>query len=137
MWSSKRKRTAAKIDTLIGSEACLTGDLNFSGGLHIDGVVKGNINSATDSPALLSLSAQAVVEGEIDVSNMILNGTVVGSIRCSERLEIGPTARITGDTYYNVLEIAGSAQVNGRLICCREQDGAPPQAMPDESAPPK
>jgi cytoskeletal protein CcmA (bactofilin family) len=103
------------IDTLIGVTTDMRGDISFSGGLRIDGKVKGNITSRSDDNSTLVLSENAVVTGDVSVPHMIVNGKIKGNVRSVERLELQPKAEIVGDVTYKVLEIAAGAQVNGAL----------------------
>lgn len=116
MLGSNRKKKTAKIDSLIGENTEITGDVKFSGGLHVDGKIKGNILAEGDSNSVLSLSDQGMVEGEIHVPYNIIDGTVTGNVYSCDHVELEARARITGDVYYNLLEIAGGAQVSGRLV---------------------
>jgi cytoskeletal protein CcmA (bactofilin family) len=112
-----KKFRAPKISTVIGSGTTIHGDVNFTGGLHVDGLVCGNVmvEEGGDESAL-TLSEQGRVEGDIQVPNVILNGTVVGDVYASERVELAPKAKVTGTVYYNLLEMAMGAEVNGQLI---------------------
>jgi cytoskeletal protein CcmA (bactofilin family) len=103
------------IDTLIGVSTEMKGDITFSGGLRIDGKVKGNILAKSDDNSTLVLSENAVVTGDVSVPHMIVNGKIKGNVRSSERLELQPRADIQGDVSYKVLEIAAGAQVNGAM----------------------
>ena len=116
MWGDSRKKKTAKIDTLIGEHTVLAGDITFSGGLHVDGVVKGNIIAETDSSSVLSLSEQGTIEGEVHVPYNIIDGTVIGNVYSSQHVELEAKSRITGDVYYNLLEISTGAQISGRLV---------------------
>jgi cytoskeletal protein CcmA (bactofilin family) len=108
------------IDTLIGVKADIKGDVNFTGGLRIDGKIKGNITAGGDTSSTLVLSEHAVVIGNISVPHMVINGTVKGSVRASERVVLQPKADITGDVTYKTMEMALGATVNGNLV--REQE---------------
>jgi cytoskeletal protein CcmA (bactofilin family) len=101
------------IDTLIGVSTEMKGDITFSGGLRIDGRVKGNILAKSDDNSTLVLSENAVVTGDVSVPHMIVNGKIKGNVRSTERLELQPRAEIQGDVSYKILEIAAGAQVNG------------------------
>ena len=116
MWDNSRKKKSAKIDTLIGEHTEFAGDVKFSGGLHVDGVVKGNISAEPDSSSVLSLSDQGTIEGEVHVPYNIIDGTVMGNVYSSQHIELESKSRITGDVYYNLLEISTGAQVSGRLV---------------------
>ena len=116
MLGSNRKKKAAKIDSLIGENTEITGDINFTGGLHVDGKVKGNIFAEGGSNSVLSLSDQGMIEGEIHVPYNVIDGTVIGNVYSSDHVELEARSRITGDVYYSLLEISGGAQVSGRLV---------------------
>jgi cytoskeletal protein CcmA (bactofilin family) len=109
------------IDTLIGVSTDMKGDITFSGGLRIDGKVKGNIVSRGDDNSTLVLSENAVVTGDVSVPHMIVNGKIKGNVRSVERLELQAKAEISGDVTYKVLEIAAGAQVNGNLMRASEK----------------
>lgn len=104
------------IDSLIGVGSVITGDIQFTGGLRIDGVVKGNISAVGDKPGTLVLSEQAKVEGAIDVAHVVVNGTVAGPVRAAEYLELLSKARVTGDVTYKTIEIHVGAIVMGRMV---------------------
>ena len=111
-----KKFKAPKIATVIGSGTTINGDVNFTGGLHVDGLICGNVQVDEAGSSALTLSEQGKVEGDIRVPNVILNGTVVGDVYASERVELAPKARVTGTVYYNLLEMSMGAEVNGQLI---------------------
>ncbi|MDH5547286.1 MAG: polymer-forming cytoskeletal protein [Gammaproteobacteria bacterium] len=110
-----KKRRTAKIDSLIGQNTEIKGDVIFSGGLHVDGKVSGNV-IAEERGSLLTVSDQGAVEGEVRVPNVILNGSVVGDVHANERIELAPHARVNGNVYYNLIEMAIGAEVNGKLV---------------------
>lgn len=112
----KDKQKATKVDTLIGQQTELRGDILFSGGLHIDGVVKGNVIADASSPSLLTLSENGTIEGEVRVPHVILNGCVVGDVHASESVELAAHASVHGNVYYSMIEMAMGAEVNGQLV---------------------
>ena len=131
MLGNSRKKKTAKIDSLIGENTEITGDISFTGGLHVDGKVKGNIIAEAGSNSVLSLSDQGKIEGEIHVPYNVIDGTVNGNVYSSEHIELEARSRITGDVYYNLLEISGGAQVSGRLVYTPERvDEAPAPVDP-------
>ena len=112
----RRKRRSSTIDTLVGGNSKVSGDVHFDGGFHVDGHIKGNIIAEGDSDSVLSISEQGYVEGSVSVPNVVLRGTVKGDVRVQERVELGSTARVIGDVYYNLIEMAIGAEINGKLI---------------------
>lgn len=105
-----------RIDSLIGAGTTVSGDVVFSGGLRVDGEIKGNVRAVGDQPSMLVISEHARIEGEIDVSHLVVNGTVIGPVRSGEFLELQTKARVTGDVEYNTLEMHLGAVVQGRLV---------------------
>jgi cytoskeletal protein CcmA (bactofilin family) len=116
MFFNRSKRRTNRIDSLIGVNARLEGDVSFSGGLRIDGLVRGNVCSTDEHPSALVLSERARIEGEVHVSHCVINGTVLGPVFASDFLELQASARVTGDVHYAVLEMHTGAVVQGRLI---------------------
>ncbi len=129
MFGNNKKQKAVRIDSLIGEKTELHGDLFFNGGLHVDGKIKGNVRSHEEQ-SLLTLSDNGVIEGEVHVPNVILNGTVKGDVYTSGRVELASGARITGNVYYNLIEMAIGAEVNGNLLHQVETESAEPVALP-------
>jgi cytoskeletal protein CcmA (bactofilin family) len=112
----KSKSRSQRIDTLIGAATQIVGDVHFTGGLHVDGNIKGNVDAPADSDARLSVSDGGVVEGSVAAPNVLLNGTVKGDILAHERIELGATARVTGNVFYGLIEMEMGAEINGKLI---------------------
>ncbi|BBP81007.1 hypothetical protein PHLH8_06490 [Pseudomonas sp. Pc102] len=94
----------------IGAE--LEGDLRFQGAVQVDGRLKGNLNA---SEGLVRVSVEGLVEGEIRAPHVIIDGEVVGDVFAAEHLELGAKARVRGNLYYGLMEMAMGAQIEGRL----------------------
>lgn len=109
------RKSKSTIDSLIGISTYVEGDVNFKGGLRIDGQIKGNINAEEGLPSVLVISEHAKVVGEIHAVHLIVNGEIIGNVHSVELLELQPNARITGDVYYKALEMHGGALVSGKL----------------------
>lgn len=140
MFRSDKRRSAAAvaaINTLIAEGTVIRGDVHFSGGLHLDGVVEGAI-SAEGADAVLMLSEKGRIAGEVRVSNAVLNGHVQGDVFIGERLELAANARVEGNVHYKVLEMAAGAQVNGRMLHRAEplRQLPAPEVVPDAEGEP-
>ena len=105
-----------RIDTLIGKGVRVQGDIDFLGGMHLDGAVAGNVRSDQAPDSTLSVSESGSIEGSVEVPNVILQGQVRGDIRAAERVVLGATARVQGDVYYGVIEMTLGAQIMGKLV---------------------
>jgi cytoskeletal protein CcmA (bactofilin family) len=112
----RKQRRHTVVDTLVGSKSKVNGDLNFEGGCHVDGTVKGNVTADPDSNSALSVSEDGTVEGGVTVPYVVLHGIVRGDVCASQRVELGPTARVIGNVYYNLIEMAIGAEINGKLV---------------------
>lgn len=104
------------IDSLIGAGTRIEGDIVFTGGLRVDGEVRGNISCANGQGGTLVISEKASVEGEISVGHIVINGTVIGPVSAGESLELLPMARVTGDVEYHQIEMQQGAVIQGRLV---------------------
>lgn len=104
------------IECLIGAGATVEGSIIFTGGLRVDGRVRGDVIAADGKPGTLVLSEQAQIEGEIRVSHVVINGTVIGPVHAAEYVELQPKANVTGDVHYKTLEIQLGAVVQGKLV---------------------
>ncbi len=115
MLRSKKQNSRHNYDTLISSNTEILGDIKFSGGLHIDGKVKGCVIAQDNTNAVVRISDHGVIEGEVRAPHVIINGQVLGDVYSSEHAELAANASVTGTVYYNLLEMVMGAQVNGSL----------------------
>lgn len=126
MFGNKSTKPQNSIDCLIGTGTVIEGNIAFVGGLRVDGHVRGNVLSADSKPGTVVLSEQARIEGEIRVSHVVINGTVVGPVHAAEYVELQAKANVTGDVYYKTLEMQLGAVVQGRLVY---QEDAKPEKI--------
>lgn len=122
MWGGGKQKPEKpeKVDTLVGQQTELRGDVIFNGGLHVDGKIKGSVIADESGPAVLVLSEHGLIEGEIRVPYIVVNGVVIGDIHAHESAELAPHARVTGNVYYSRIEMAMGAEVNGSLVHLEE-----------------
>lgn len=116
MFGKQRSKPQNRIDSLIGAETRVDGDLSFTGGLRVDGEVNGNVIAAPGKPSTLVLSEHGRINGEIRVTHLVVNGAVDGPVHAAEYLELQGKAKVTGDIHYKTLEIQLGAIVEGRLM---------------------
>lgn len=124
MFGRESKHPVA-VDILIGKSARIRGDIDFVGGLHLDGRVAGHVRADPDAASMLSVSETGWIEGSAQAANVILNGTVRGDIVASGRVALGPRAKVHGDVHYGVIETALGAEILGRLVPVAGRDPAP------------
>ena len=132
MFGKKRNFSSARIDTLIGQGTEINGDLVYAGGLHVDGRINGNVVAEEGSSSILILSEFGHIEGEVRVPNIVINGKIIGDVHGSTRVELAPKSRIKGSVYYNLIEMAIGAEVNGALIH-QPNDGKPQKVLEDKT----
>lgn len=125
-----RKKSGApiasgQVDTLIGQQVCIRGDVTFSGGLYVEGRIHGAVCAEEGAKAVLTLSEQGMIEGEVRVPVVIVNGQLDGDLYASDRIELGVHARVQGNIHYRMVEMAAGAMITGRLI----HDELPPKQL--------
>lgn len=107
--------TPSKLDTLLGQNTNIKGDIAFKGVLLLDGKVDGSIVGEQNDD-VLTISETGMVEGKIEVANIIVNGTVKGDIVASGKIEVASKANIEGNVYYQNIEMEAGSKINGQLI---------------------
>ncbi len=130
MLGGGNKRKIPHMDTLVGHNTKIVGDIHFEGGLHVDGLIEGNVN-ARDAGSRLSISERGQVQGEVRVPEVMLNGMVKGDVYASERVELGTKAKVEGNVYYNLIRMEAGATVNGKLV--HKPGGQPMLALKHEN----
>ena len=104
------------VETLVGPRVQIRGDIGFSGGLYIEGRVVGKVIADEGAAAVLTVAAQGQVEGEARAPVVVIAGQLTGDVYASERVELASNARVQGNIYYKVVEMAAGAMITGRLI---------------------
>ena len=124
-------RGAAGVETLIGPRVVIRGDVTFSGGLYVEGSVHGAVAADEgEAAAVLTISEHGLIEGEVRAPHVIVNGQLRGDVYASERIELAANARVHGNIYYKVVEMAAGAMITGRLI----HGDAPQKQLPKPEA---
>jgi len=126
MFKRREKETVGRIDTLIGRSASVQGDVEFAGGLHLDGRITGSVRATAGSEASLSVSEHGIVEGSVEAPQVVLNGRVNGDIFGRDRVVLGAKARVRGNVNYGVIEMALGAEISGKLVPHAEQPTTSP-----------
>lgn len=115
-----KKETSASFSagstTLVSKNTQIVGDISFSGNLMIEGKVTGNIYVSSGSDAHARVLDNGVVEGEIRVPTIVINGTVNGDVYSDKHVELAAKAIVNGNVHYSLIEMVKGAQVNGNLV---------------------
>lgn len=109
------KNKQPPIKSLIADGTEIQGNLSFSDGLRVDGIIVGNVLAAEAVASILVISDSASISGAITADHIIINGTVKGPIHARRMLELQPKARIEGDIEYAALEMHQGALIAGQL----------------------
>src|SRR5436190_24334317 len=116
MFNKTTSKPQNRIDSLIGATTRIEGNVIFSGGLRVDGMVRGNVSAAADHPGTLVVSSDARIDGEVQAAHIVVNGVINGPVTASETLELQAGSRVKGDVHYKTIEIHQGAVVEGRLV---------------------
>ena len=127
MFFKKANKIDSRIDTLVGAETRIEGDLHFNGGLRVDGAIRGSVSEQNGMPSTLILSEHGKIEGAVTAAKIVINGKVIGPVKSSHFIELQTKARITGDVYYKSLEMHTGAVIEGKLVYL--SDGAPDEEL--------
>ena len=114
-----RKKNRVKFDsgtTLIAANCVFDGNVQFSDQLLIYGTVNGRIHATADSNAKVTVGESGVVKGDIQVPQVLIGGEVLGDIRSSDHIELAARSRVTGDVYYQLLEVVEGARMIGQMV---------------------
>lgn len=127
MFFRRQSKPQNRIDSLIGAGTRIEGNVFFSGGLRVDGAVRGSVAALPEQPGTLVISEHARVDGEVQAAHIVVNGTINGPVNATESLELQASSRVKGDVHYKSIEIQQGAVVEGRLV-----HHAPAEAKPVE-----
>ncbi|MDD2257740.1 MAG: polymer-forming cytoskeletal protein [Patescibacteria group bacterium] len=98
-------------ETIIGSSVTVKGDFHGTGNIIIEGSLEGSLK--TDADVYIGEKAQVVAN--IEAENATINGQINGTIKISQYLALGSTAKINGDVNFQELSVSRGALINGRL----------------------
>ena len=99
-----------EIVSLLGKGTEINGDISFSGGMRVDGTIKGTVRSEGS----LIIGVSGLMDAEISIRNISINGEFRGIIRASDRVEIHQDGKVFGDIYSPCLIIEPGATFEGR-----------------------
>ena len=127
MFSSKKDKGVkqAKLTTLIAHNVHLSGDLEFSDGLRLDGQVTGNVSGRGGEQTLLVVSDQGAIHGNVSAYDVIINGRVVGDVTVAHFVELQSNAHVHGNIFYQKLRMDVGATVEGKLTKLDSMQTAP------------
>lgn len=116
MFNQKQARNDGQVDTMIGPNTVIHGDLHFSGGLYVEGRIVGKVVAREGQKAVLTLAEPGSIEGEVHAPVVVINGELLGDVHASDRVELASKARVQGNVHYRVVEMSAGAMLTGRLV---------------------
>lgn len=118
--NSVKSTSSNAVQCMIGSGVTLRGDMDFNGGMHVDGDITGDLQGQ-GKHSRLTLSRDGNVNGNIHVGDAEINGTVIGDVHASGTVTLHPQSIVNGDVYYGKIQILNGARINGKLIANNPQ----------------
>lgn len=103
---------AGQIDSLIGADAMVEGNLKTGSAARIDGEIKGDIEAA----GTLVIGKSGKVQGDIRASYILVGGEVTGDLKASEKVEVLSSGRVLGNIQTKSLVVDENAMFQGQCI---------------------
>ena len=97
--------------SFISADTTVTGDLESAGDISVEGSVEGNITCRT-----LTLRGEPTITGDVHVEAVHVCGRFAGALR-AKKVVVTKAARMTGDIYYETLELHEGAEFEGSVRC--------------------
>lgn len=111
-----KNRLNKAVTTLVGADATVAGNLVFDRGCHVGGIVKGDVSAPGNENSELTVAQTGRIEGNAKAARMLIQGTVVGDLRCTGTVTLKSTARVEGSIEYGQIEVEKGAIVKGQLL---------------------
>ena len=115
MFGKKDDVSDLSTTTLIAKGTRIEGDLNFLGCLEIEGTVVGNVRSE-DQKSRVRILHGGLLEGEIRVSDVVINGKVRGDIFAGNLIKLASKAVVEGNIHYSLIVVEKGAEVIGSFV---------------------
>ena len=118
--------------TSIGENCTIDGDITFDKTIEIHGKITGTVKIAENcTTAMLIIKKNGIVEGDVYGDEVVIEGEVIGNVTGKKKITIKSSSFVSGNVYYDILDMNGGATVNGNLI---RNKGKEPQKLEDNSA---
>ena len=121
-----------KNTTSIGENCTIDGDITFDKTIEIHGKISGTVRIAENcTTAMLVIKKNGIVEGDVYGDEVVIEGEVIGNVTGKKKITIKSSSFVSGNVYYDILDMNGGATVNGNLI---RNKGKEPQKLENNSA---
>lgn len=111
-----KSRLKNKVTTLIGADVTVAGNLIFEHGCHVGGTVKGDVSGPDNKHSELAVAPTGRIEGNTRAGCMLIQGTILGDLRCGGTVTLTSTARIEGSIQCAQIEMEKGAIMKGQLL---------------------
>jgi cytoskeletal protein CcmA (bactofilin family) len=113
-----RKNSDFSINTIIGPNTSLQGDVETGGFTRIDGSIRGNVHAK----GRIVIGEKARMRGNISGTAITIGGVVYGNIIARESLVILSTALVLGDIITRRIQADEGCLIHGRVAVCPEEE---------------
>lgn len=103
------RKSAQKLETIIGNESTVTGELNIKGTLRVDGIIEGDIFADW-----VIVGETGKIHGNVKSRGMVVGGRVEGNIEASEIVELKGKGEVNGEICTAKLAMSEGALFDGR-----------------------
>jgi len=107
---SMLSKNPEKMESFVGSNARIKGEMTVEGTLRLDGTIEGGLNADC-----VILSEKALVKGDIAAQKIVIGGTVEGNLRAKGLVEIQPKGRVLGGVFTQKLSVIEGGEINGKI----------------------
>jgi cytoskeletal protein CcmA (bactofilin family) len=105
------------VNTIVGKGATFDGLLEITGGLRVDGAVKGKIVSAD----VVLIGPSGTVDADIEAKETIIGGTVRGNVKAPDKIELQAKSQVEGDIITYSLVVEQGATFHGNCQMRKDQ----------------
>lgn len=112
--TAPEQSSISDVHTHLGRGTRVSGKLHFESPARIDGQVDGEIKASD-----LTIGENAMVKARINAASIVINGTTTGEITAKHRLEVRPTAKVSGNITAAILVVHEGATFDGNCAMGR------------------
>lgn len=124
MFTTKKKNEmTTMINTIIGDNSRIEGQLVTSESTRVDGTLRGKILSEST----VIIGEHGVIYGDIDGFEILVAGTVYGNLHAEQRIQLTETGRVIGDLFTKTLVIDEGASFKGRCTMDTAEELSEPE----------
>lgn len=109
--NAEQSRDHDEVETVVGPSVNVEGDFSSEGNIVVKGTVSGSVNTVK----LLTVEDGAKIFANVKAGNAHISGSVKGSIKVMDRLDLSATAQVLGDIVCKVLTVESGALIQGKV----------------------